>query len=521
MATPSEKLAVSLEILRDLQEKRGLVAIKSSEIMRTHRERLSKSGFLKEVTNGWYIASNPNVQQGDSTSWYTSYWQFCSQFLQDKYGEEYCISADQSISIQSGNTTIPNQLIIRSPKAPNLPTSLLYNTSLFAIKTQLPDNVDIIIVNGIRMMSLTSALVYCTPSMFEKNPLDIRTVLTQIRDSSEILEKLLNGSHTVIAGRLAGAFRNLGQDRIADDIIKTMKAAGFDVRESDPFNTKPFIELSFLERSPYANRIKLMWEEMRKVVLMLFPSGPGLPTDHGKYLKSVDDIYVTDAYHSLSIEKYIITPKLIEKVKSGDWNNGSEEDKRQQDAMVARGYFLASQEVKESINKILNGGNPGEIADIDHRNWFLELFGPSVSAGIIKASDLAGYRTHQVYISQSKHVPLSKEAVRDAMPVLFELLKDEIDPGVRAVLGHFFFVYIHPYMDGNGRMGRFLMNVMLASGGYPWTVIPVEERERYMSSLEIASVNGNIQPFVLFLSHLVQESLNGTPVAQLATTEKK
>ena len=36
---------------------------------------------------------------------------------------------------------------------------------------------------------------------------------------------------------------------------------------------------------------------------------------------------------------------------------------------------------------------------------------------------------------------------------------------VRAVLGHFFFVYIHPYMDGNGRMGRFVLNAMLASGG--------------------------------------------------------
>lgn len=36
-------------------------------------------------------------------------------------------------------------------------------------------------------------------------------------------------------------------------------------------------------------------------------------------------------------------------------------------------------------------------------------------------------------------------------------------PGVRAVLGHFFFVYIHPYMDGNGRLGRFLMNALFAS----------------------------------------------------------
>ncbi|MBK8662211.1 MAG: Fic family protein [Ignavibacteriales bacterium] len=35
-------------------------------------------------------------------------------------------------------------------------------------------------------------------------------------------------------------------------------------------------------------------------------------------------------------------------------------------------------------------------------------------------------------------------------------------------------------MDGNGRIGRFLMNVMLASGGYPWTTIPLQKRDEYM-----------------------------------------
>jgi len=66
------------------------------------------------------------------------------------------------------------------------------------------------------------------------------------------------------------------------------------------------------------------------------------------------------------------------------------------------------------------------------------------------------------------------------------------------------FVYIHPYMDGNGRMGRFLMNAMLASGGYPWTVIPVERRTEYMQVLEAASAEGRIRPFAEFLGGLVR-----------------
>jgi Fic family protein len=63
---------------------------------------------------------------------------------------------------------------------------------------------------------------------------------------------------------------------------------------------------------------------------------------------------------------------------------------------------------------------------------------------LLKPSDLAGYRNSQVYIKGSMHTPLNSEAVHDAIPALFELLLNEEDAGVRAVLGHFIFVYIHP-----------------------------------------------------------------------------
>ena len=115
------------------------------------------------------------------------------------------------------------------------------------------------------------------------------------------------------------------------------------------------------------------------------------------------------------------------------------------------------------------------------------------------------------------HVPPPREAVRDCMPPLFELLKAETEPAARVVLGHFVFVYIHPYIDGNGRMGRFLMNVMLASGGYPWTVIPLERRDDYMAALELASVRQDIRPFAAFVSGLVRDRLEGKPTAEIPT----
>lgn len=102
------------------------------------------------------------------------------------------------------------------------------------------------------------------------------------------------------------------------------------------------------------------------------------------------------------------------------------------------------------------------------------------------------------------HVPVSKEAVRDCMPALFDLLAKESHPAVRAVLGHFFFVYIHPYMDGNGRLGRFLMNAMLVSAGYVWTIVPLERRDDYMAALHAASSNRDILPFARLIAGLVR-----------------
>jgi Fic family protein len=110
------------------------------------------------------------------------------------------------------------------------------------------------------------------------------------------------------------------------------------------------------------------------------------------------------------------------------------------------------------------------------------------------------------------HVPLNRDAVRDAMPAFFDLLREELHPAVRVVLGHFIFVYIHPYMDGNGRVGRFLMNTMMASGGYPWTVIPVGDRNAYVNALEKASVGEDIAPFTDFLAGLVKKRLAGEPL---------
>jgi hypothetical protein len=298
-----------------------------------------------------------------------------------------------------------------------------------------------------------------------------------------------------------------------------MKAAGYDVREHDPFEQRIDINLPCREVSPYAGRIRLMWQQMREGVIDQLPAAPGLPNDIESYLKRVEEVYVTDAYHSLSIEGYRVNVELIDRVRSGEWNPAAnEKDRELSNGLAARGYWQAFQAVKQSVQRVLSNENPGAVADRDHAEWYRQMFAPSVTAGLVRAGSLAGYRDGQVYIRNSMHVPLPSHAVGDAMPVFFDMLEQETNAAVRVVLGHFVFVYIHPYMDGNGRMGRFLMNVMLAAGGYPWTVVPLQRRDAYMAALEDASVRQNIVPFARFLGKLVQEGLEGKVVATVPET---
>lgn len=146
---------------------------------------------------------------------------------------------------------------------------------------------------------------------------------------------------------------------------------------------------------------------------------------------------------------YGVTPALIERVQRGDWDpDHHDDDRASRDALAARGYWQAFQKVKETVGDVIANGNAGALVRTAHKEWYRELFQPCVTAGLIKAGALAGYRDSPVYIRTSRYVPPRWEAVRDAMPALFDLLEHEPVPAVRAVLGHWLLGYIHPYADG-------------------------------------------------------------------------
>jgi fido (protein-threonine AMPylation protein) len=508
VSAPNVKLAESLNALRKLQSG-GRRVLESRELTRAHRERLLRSGFLQEVIKGWLISSGPAFRGEDSTPWYASFWEFCARYGNSRFGEKWHLSPEQSLLLQAENTVVPAQVVLYTPGGTNHILKLPFGTSLYDLKQpQMPDRADLTTENGLRLFTTAAALVRVREAFFRRHGVEAELALKKVRDSTDVVRRLLDGGRSAFAGRLLGAFRRVGRPEVAREISETMKAAGYDIRESDPFAPEQRVGSLPVASVPIVGRVQAMWAAMREEVLDRFPQAPGRPKSSDRYLRSVDAIYPNDAYHSLSIEGYEVSPALVERVRAGKWDPARQaEDRQDRNALAARGYWQAFQKVKPAIAEILAGANPGATVRAVHRDWYREMFQPFVAAGLLPASALAGYRNEAVYLRTSRYAPPRWEAVRDAMPALFDLLEQEPEHSVRATLGHWLMGYIHPYPDGNGRMARFLMNAMLAGGGYPWAVIRVEDRAAYLEALDKASIEMQIGPFAAFLAQRVRWSL--------------
>ena len=128
---------------------------------------------------------------------------------------------------------------------------------------------------------------------------------------------------------------------------------------------------------------------------------------------------MSDAYHSLSIEGYRVSPELIERVRRGSWI-------RMRTSRTASSVMRSRQEAMACLSgraeKHPQGPQrrePRGRSESGSRHWYREMFAPSVTAGFLRPADLAGYRNAPVYIRRSMHVPPNREAVSDAMPVFF------------------------------------------------------------------------------------------------------
>ena len=120
------------------------------------------------------------------------------------------------------------------------------------------------------------------------------------------------------------------------------------------------------------------------------------------------------------------------------------------------------------------------------------------------------YRNVDVYISGAKHTPPSpNEAYKQVKDFYNDLpYKSEMNGIELAAWTHAEFVKIHPYVDGNGRTSRLIMNYQLMVNGFLPVSIAKESRLAYFEALESYAVDADLRPFVDFIAVLEEQRLD-------------
>lgn len=91
MAPLNEKLTQALAQFRERQGETKKRIFKSGDFDRVVRERLVEAGYLQEVMNGWLMVTAPDARPGDTVSWYSSYWEFIREYLNDRFGKRWIL----------------------------------------------------------------------------------------------------------------------------------------------------------------------------------------------------------------------------------------------------------------------------------------------------------------------------------------------------------------------------------------------------------------------------------------------
>ena len=125
----------------------------------------------------------------------------------------------------------------------------------------------------------------------------------------------------------------------------------------------------------------------------------------------------------------------------------------------------------------------------------------------IDPNNAGQYRRENVMITGSDFVPVDHGQVGEAMSNIISSIKEKCrHPIEEAARAHLELVHIHPFIDGNGRTARLLMNLILVKSGFPIAIIPPIYRGEYITCCQ-SFHEGNIQPFNAFLAKVVEQSL--------------
>ncbi len=189
---------------------------------------------------------------------------------------------------------------------------------------------------------------------------------------------------------------------------------------------------------------------------------------------------------------------------------------RETDLVINEGLTVSGKSMREHLEAINHQEAIGYIKQILERNFQLnerELLSIHnlILRGIIP-EDAGKYRKVQVMIKGSAHLPPQPFLVAKAMEdyfIWFLENKNKLHPIILAAEMHERLVTIHPFIDGNGRTSRLIMNLILLQNGFVIANIKgdYDTRMSYYKALEIAQTSNNKEDFLMFIAQIEKNCL--------------
>ncbi|MFZ4106865.1 Fic family protein [Flavobacterium sp.] len=189
---------------------------------------------------------------------------------------------------------------------------------------------------------------------------------------------------------------------------------------------------------------------------------------------------------------------------------------RETDLVINEGLTISGKSMREHLEAINHVEAVTYIKQLIERNFsFNERELLSVHNLILRGiipEDAGRYRRVQVMIKGSSYTPPQPFIVPKQMEDYFiwmEENKNKLHPVILAAEMHERLVTIHPFIDGNGRTSRLIMNLILLQNGYVIANIKgdYETRMKYYQSLETAQTSGNKEDFVLLVAQIEKECM--------------
>ncbi|MDQ2668849.1 MAG: Fic family protein [Gemmatimonadota bacterium] len=271
---------------------------------------------------------------------------------------------------------------------------------------------------------------------------------------------------------------------------------------------------------PWLDRQLMTLERFKAVLDDLLEERVGAPTglSLARLVGNARQAKQYDTYHNTTMEGYRITKEVSDAVVNGTPLPEISSEAELRAIMAVQGYSRAFDTVIDLVRTRPRPAiNEGLILDL-----YVELFRPSVDAGIVSEADLRGWRTINVGLAGGwRHSPPAPGKISSLVRELSEFAtRPDVRPLTRAVLSHLEFVTIHPFLDGNGRLARLLMNYALLGAGYPWVTIRADEKHPYFQALERAQVDGEVEPLGEFLAVHIRRAASTAERGGAAATRR-